>query len=562
MCPNFRETPNSQSIPVDMVGSSTFGRYKKISAAFTQNMYVSEDWLISYAGYKKALSPTTSGTGRGLFHSTRSNVMVAVIGTAVFVIDTNLNVVRVMGPDRLTTQTGEIVMDENLNSQVCIVDGQNAYILNLTVPYTLTLQTGGPLSGSPPNLIPNYVCFHDTFFLIGNANTTSNGAQWYAYSFAGATTISPTTQLALQTKPDYAIAIKPIPSQANSVLVFGTTVCEIQVNVGGTQNYRRQSTVNVDFGCLSIATIASSDQYIVWLGVNESNSPVIMVFHGQQAAPISTDGIDYVLGRIKFPAQSTALFYRQDGHLFYQLTFFNSDDNLTLVYDFETQKFFHLTDHIESCHPALDAVYFNNTTYFISFVNGSIYEMSTDITVIDENISKPAQPGYDLTRVFEIPRTRITSSIRKDDSGRFVANSFVFTMAQGDDPDVSDLSIISGIQNPIITENAFDPPNVPVITENGITVIAEHNTQPITPDDIYPYLAPSELVYIPRVDVSISKDAGITFGNTVSRNLHPIGKRQNIITLGNMGRANDLTIKARIWCRGSVVIWNGEVQIY
>lgn len=488
--------------------------------------------------------------------------MVAVVGTGVFVIDSNGNVTPVTGPDQLTSQSGEIVMDENLNSQVCIVDGENAYILNLTMPYTLTRQTGGPLAGSPPNLIPNYVAFHDTFFLIGNALKNVNGAQWYAYAYATPTTITFRTQLALQTKPDYAVAIKPIPSQANSVLVFGTTVCEIQVNVGGTQNYRRQSTVNVDYGCLSISTIASSDKYIVWLGANQNNAPVIMVYLGQNAEAISTDGIDFVLGRIQYPAESTAFFCKIDGHLVYQLTFFNPADNLTLMYDFETQKFFHLSDQNENHHPALDAVFFNNKTYFMSLHNGNIYEMNTDITVIDENIMPYGSPGYDYTKFYEIPRTRITESIRRNDSGRWRGNSFVFTMAQGDDPFVTDLSIISGIQNPIITEDGFNPPNTPVITENGITVIAEHNTSPIVPSDIYPYLQPSELVYRPRVDVSISKDAGKTFGNTVQKGLNPIGKGQNIITFPNMGRANDLTIKLRFWGRGSFVIGNGEVQTY
>ncbi len=532
-------------------------------------MLISDDWLVNYAGYKKILSPAgTIAQGRGLFHSTRSDVMVAVIGGNVYVIDKTLGVTQVTGPDTLATESGEIVMDENLNAQVAIVDGLNAYILNLTLPYTLTKQTGGPLDPTvgppalPAQLIPNYVAFHDTFFLIGNANTTANGAQWYAYSYASPTTISMTTQLALQTKPDYAVAIKPIPSQGNSVLVFGTTVCEIQVNVGGAQNYRRQSTINVDFGCLSIATIASSDQYIVWLGVNQSNSPAIMVFHGQSAVPISTDGIDFVLGRIQFPADSTALFYRQDGHLCYQLTFFNPVDNLTLAYDFQTQKFFHLSDQKENFHPAVQAVYFNNTTYFLSLVNGSIYEMNTDITVIDENLVTPISPDYDLDLVYDIPRTRICESIRRADSARFIANSFVFTMAQGDDPYVTDLSIISGLPNPIITEDAFAPPNVDVITEQGITVVMEHNTAPITPGSITPFISPTNLVYIPRVDMTVSKDAGTVFGNTVSRNLHAIGNRQNIITFGNLGRANDLTIKLRFWGRGSFVVGNGEVQIY
>ncbi len=554
---NFRETPNAEKIPVEIVGSSTFGRYHKISSAYTLNMFISDNWLVNFSGYKKRIAPAQDAQGRGLYHSTRGNVLIAVYGAGVYRIDTNLNVVHI---GDLATESGEVFMDENLNNQIAIVDGLNIYITNHSLPPNLTLQTGGPLG---TNLIPNYVCFHDTFFLIGNAQTTNNGAQWYAYSRATDTTISVTTQLALQTKPDYAIAIKAIPSQANNVLVFGTTVCEIHTNIGGTQNYRRNSTVNVDFGCLSVSTIASSDQYIVWLGVNESNSPVIMVYHGQSAVPISTDGIDYVMGTIKFPAQSTALFFRQDGHLFYQLTFFNPVDNLTLMYDFDLKKFFHLSDQNENFHPARQAVYFNLTTFFISLINGAIYEMSSDFTAIDDNIAtNKSSPDYDPTLVYDIPRTRITESIRRADSARFIANSFVFTMAQGDDPNVTGLSINSAYPNAMITEDAFTPPNVDIYSENDIQIVGQENLSPTPPGDIAPFLPPQFLVYRPRVDMTISKDAGTTFGSTVSRELNPIGQRQNIITYNNLGRANDLTIKLRFWGTGNFVVGNGVLDIY
>ncbi len=136
-------------------------------------------------------------------------------------------------------------------------------------------------------------------------------------------------------------------------------------------------------------------------------------------------------------------------------------------------------------------------------------------------------------------------------------------MAQGDDSEVTGLSISSAYPNAIITEDNFNPPNVEVITEhNNIVVIAEHNTQPVPQYSPLPYEIPTELVYRPRVDMTISKDSGTTFGNTVSRPLNPIGERQNIITYGNLGRANDLTIKLRFWGRGSFIIGNGVLDIY
>ncbi len=553
---NFRVTPNSEQLPVEIVGSSTFGRYPKQSSAMTQNMFISDDWLINFSGYKKFLSPVLLSQGRGLFHSIRGNILIVVLGSGVYRINSDYNVTFI---GNLATESGEVYMDENLNNQIAIVDGLNLYITNHSLPTNLTVQTGGPLGS---NLIPNYVTFHDTFFLLGNANTTNNGAQWYAYSYATDTTVTATTQLALQTKPDYAVAIVPIPSQANNVLVFGKSVCEIHTNIGGTQNYRRSSTVNVDFGCLSVATIAHSDKYIVWLGSNQNNEPVIMVYNGQSASSISTDGISYLLNTLQYPEQSTAFFYTQDGHLFYQLTFYNRADNLTLMYDFNTQKFFHLTDEFEFYHPALDVAYFNQRNFFLSLNNGSLYQLSTDLKTYDQNIVLPNDPAYDPTLVYDIPRTRICESVRRADSARFIANSFVFTINQGDDPGVTGLSIALSYPNAIITEDAFTPPNADIITENGITVIMEHNTQPVPPYSPLPYEIPTELVYRPRVDMTISKDSGVTWGNTVSRPLNPIGLRQNILTYGNLGRANDLTIKLRFWGKGNFIVSNGVLDVY
>ena len=244
---------------------------------------------------------------------------------------------------------------------------------------------------------PSYVTYINTYFLFGNANTTNQGSNWDVYLPTGdnANTITYQQSLQLQTKPDYAIAVKRIPGQSSNVLVFGTSVCEIwtQTASAGLLLFSKNQSVNVDYGCLSIATIASCDQYIAWLGINESNAPVITVFSDQGAGQISTDGINHVLSDLKFPEQSTATFYRKDGHLFYQLTFFNPADNMTLVYDFETKKFYNLSDGNLDHHPAIDVIYFDQQSYFLSLNNSSMYALSTDFTTFDENINGE-DPGF------------------------------------------------------------------------------------------------------------------------------------------------------------------------
>lgn len=507
MSSNFRQTPNAENIPVDVVGSSTFARHKKISSALMVNMFISDEWATNFAGYQRYIELSTGGKGRGIYRSVRGNVIVAVINSEVWLLQANG--AQPVNVGNLSTHSGDVFMDENLNAQICIVDGQNAYILTYGGPPSLTQQV---IAGS---LIPNYVKYHNTFFLLGNADTTSNGAAWYAYQFNSPTTIAQNSQFALQTKPDHAIAIERIPGQGNNVLVFGNTVCEIFTQVGGLENYRRNKTINLDYGCLSVSTIASSDQYIAWLGVNESNAPTILVYKGQGASAISSDGIDYVLGNLEHPEQSTAMFYRVDGHLCYQLTFYHPADNLTLIYDFVTQKFFNLTDAFSNYHPANEVIYFNESLLFISLNNGSIYQMSTDLKTYNENLI--GTQIVDPTLIHTIPRQRITESLRRPDSSRFIANSLVLTIEQGNDPSISQLLIDS---------------------------------------------VPPGTIYRPRVDLSISKDGGITWGNIVSRPLNPIGKRKNILTWNNLGASNDLTFKFEFWMHSSLVVNNAVVEIY
>jgi hypothetical protein len=544
-------TTGAQQIPVNLVGSSTFGRYNKISSEKTYNMFIStaegenpEAWLVNFPGYKRVYQLLPAGEGRGIFRSIRGDFILVVVNSAVYRIDIVLGPILI---GNLASDIGEVFIDENLNNQICIVDGINAYIYNHSLPPNLTVQVLGV------GLIPNYVTYHNTFFLFGNGDRAGNGAAWFAYSFATLTTIAITLpNLALQTKPDYAIAVVRIPGQSANVLVFGTAVCEVHTQIGGLQNYRRVNTISVDYGCLSVETIDSADQYIVWLAVNESNGPVIMVYSGQGAQPLSSDGIDYVMGTIRFPEQSTAMFTRVDGHLFYQLTFYNALDNLTLVFDFNTKKFFHLSDEHLNYHPARDYAYLNQKIYMLSLNNCSLYEFSSDITVIDENIPPtPISLGYDPLLVFDMQRIRICENIQQKDSDKFIVNYLAVTIEQGNDPRVSTLSL-GGINN-IITESFFTPPETDIITEWGDDVVdenswfgADHYTLP----------------YQPRVDLTISQDSGITWSATVGRGLNPIGFRKNILNWNKLGACNCITLKFRFWGMDRFVVNNGVMEIY
>ena len=131
----------------------------------------------------------------------------------------------------------------------------------------------------------------------------------------------------------------------------------------------------------------------------------------------------------------------------------------------------------------------------------------------------------------------------------------MFTIAQGYDPAITTLSLTPVTPaNDIITEGGVD-----IIDENGDQLVTQ-NSATLQPVD--PYTAPSSLVYQPRVDMAISKDAGTTWSSYVGKGLNPIGQRKNIITWNNLGAANELTLKFRFWGTGAVVCSNGFVELY
>jgi len=525
-------TPRGTQVPVKIVGSSIFGRHPIISDERTWNLFISDEWLINFAGYEKAVEILGQGVeGRGLFHSTRGNFLIAVLGSNVYRIDPNLGFTPLFS---IGGSSGEVFMDENLSSQIAIVDGSpTAYI------YNYTTETIGAIvfdnTGGGTVFTPNYVTYHNTYFIFGNGDNTNSGSQWFVYRSGF---VAPATDplkliwvqtLTLQTKPDFARAVIRIPSRGNNILVLGSTVAEIWTSVTGIQIYQRQSSINIDYGVASVSSIAASEDMVVWLGINEKSSPAIMVMTGGQAQRLSTDGIDYLLSRVQHPEDSTAMFYRQDGHVFYILTFFHELDNFSIMYDFTTQKFFDITDWDFTYHPARQMAYFNNEIYFVSLKQGSLMRFSTDLT----SISTGNQNDY------EIPRVRKCDTYRLPGSDRFIVGQFSFTVENGIEPDVDFTFECEGyILGESSSEIIYSEDDLPLLIEGG-----------------------SCQVYRPRIDVSFSKNGGETYSNAVPYYMHGTGHYKNQPRFSQLGEANQFTIQMRWWGFGSVAIANGMIEV-
>ncbi len=255
-----------------------------------------------------------------------------------------------------------------------------------------------------------------------------------------------------------------------------------------------------------------------------------MVMMGGQAQRLSTDGIDYQLSLVQHPEDSTAMFYRQDGHVFYILTFFNQIDNFSIMYDFTTEKFFDITDWDFTYHPARQMVYFGNQIYFVSLKQGSLMRISTNLTSISPNVQTE----------YEIPRIRKCDTFRLPGSDRFIVNQFSFTIENGVEQDVDFQYECQGhILGEVSSKYMYSEDDLPLLLEGG-----------------------SCQIYRPRIDVTISKNGGYTYGNANIYYMHATGNYQNQPRFNKLGQANQFTIQMRFWGFGAVVCSQGVLEVY
>jgi hypothetical protein len=486
-----QRAPHLQPIPLKIVGSTKFGRYPKISLEQTYNMMVSDGWLVPYAGYKKTINIEAIGNGRGIFNSTRFGELIVVIDSSVYRVDKYMSFSKVADietssgdvfidendakqiaicdkktiyildyetnafeklsldfvPGYVSFQDGYFISPivsqpkwrlSVLNTMLAIstatiVSGGTGYALNdiLTVSQGIggTLKVTGVSAGG----VINGVSVNATGkgFSTG-AHTVTGGAgngATFSITIDNGFPAAPANVGTFQTKPDTVMACVRVPGRGNQLFVFGKTVTESWTDVGYQLfPYQRSSSFNIDYGCLNAATIAAGEEFIVWLGSNEKSGLAIMYSSGGNIQQISTDGINFQLAQLVNPESAYGFLFKQDGHLFYQLTFTDPKDNLTLTYDFSNNMFFTLCDKDMNYHIAKRAVYFNNTYYFISLKGGNLYELNSKYTTNDGE---------------EVPRIRILPPVRMPDASPFIANNLTFILEQGESEDIAriDLSI-------------------------------------------------------------------------------------------------------------------------
>lgn len=555
-----------KQMPINICGSSIFGRYPKISIEKTYNLFISDNFMVPYAGYQTAIPASSFANGkvgRAIHTSIKMGKLVVVIDANVYLVDLFFDQNKQMTFDTsvikigtLETTTGTVYISENNKPQIGLVDGVNIYIYDPT--QSPAFQIAKNDSGDPITFTPKYIDFHDTYFLVAANNDTFASSPpanntWRLSQQNNGLIFPDASQNVglLQTKPDISQAVVRFPSKGNMIYVMGQTVAEPWFDVGYQLfPYQRSSGFSVDYGCVNPATIAANDEYVIWLAQNEKSGPIIVYSTGAEPKKITTDGIDYLFAGMKNPADSRAFLYRQDGHLFYHINFYT--DNLSLFYDFNTEKFYHACDENGNYFIADSVAFFNNQYYFVTRNNGNLYSFDTVFTTYDG---------------LEIPRVRICKSVRFPTQEYYISNDVGFTIEQGEvnaqQQSTGPIYIIDQKGNQIITQGN----SIFIQTQDGNYITSQDGKFIVsqqTDSTDFSYIIANQLGYeyvYPRVDLSISIDGGQEFGNKLPYQLNPIGVRKNKIQWWGLGAANDMVCMFEFWGLGRFVATDGIMNV-
>ena len=141
---------------------------------------------------------------------------------------------------------------------------------------------------------------------------------------------------------------------------------------------------------------------------------------------------------------------------------------------------------------------------------------------------------------YEIPRVRKCDTYRLPGSDRFIVNQFSFTIENGVEKGVDFQIECDGyILGQLSGQSMYSEDDEPLLVEGG-----------------------SCNLYRPRIDVTVSKNGGETFGNVNSYYMHATGHYKNQPRFNKLGEANQFTIQMRFWGFGAVVIANGAIEVY
>ena len=253
------------------------------------------------------------------------------------------------------------------------------------------VQAGTSIQSQPTTLaeitdtgfpVPETVSFLDGYFIINSKDTgrfylsaLNDGTSWGATDFATA-----------EGAADNLVAIKV---SNRRLWLYGSETIEIWRNTGASAfPIERVQGSFIETGLRAKHSVAKGDNDLFWLGRSSYGQDVVFRAFSHEAKIISTRALEWQISQYSTTADATGFTYRQEGHMFYELTF--PSENKTWVFDAATNEWhermsrYDIGDTLsDGRHRITSHVFFNGEHIVGDFENGKLYKMKTDVYAED-----------------------------------------------------------------------------------------------------------------------------------------------------------------------------------
>ena len=316
----------------------------------------------------------TNAPVRGMKTLSGGNILIAVVGSTVYSINTSMVATSV---GTLTSSTNPVVItDNNVTTSgliAYIVDGTNRYTLDVsTNTFTKLPITDGAWQGAT-------VCDTVDNYIIYNQPNTQN---WGATDLSSALSINQY----FGTKDGSPDNLVSLIADHRQVYLLGEVTSEVWTDVGNTITgiitfpFQRIQGTSMQHGCAAAYSVARFGEQFMFVSKDTRGQITIGFIQGYQFQRISTHAVEQsLMGKVV--SDAIAYTYRIEGHEFYVVTFPTAD--ITWVYDIASQMWhkwlsvdsnnvFHR--HRSNCH-----AFFNGLNLVGDYQNGKIYSLDNNV---------------------------------------------------------------------------------------------------------------------------------------------------------------------------------------
>lgn len=265
----------------------------------------------------------------------------AVVSDRVYACNTLFSAKRI---GSLDSSSGTLSMVHN-NKMLALVDGSSGYIYNFTTGQFNKITA----SGFPPS--PQMIDYLDGYFICvqGDSNVfhvsqLNDATSWEANDFAIA-----------QSAPGKLVGLATLHGR---LFLFSENSTEVWYDAGSPDfPFRRDPNYLLEYGCVAKGTIAKGHERIFWLAQDKDGVGSVKMIDGTLPKTVSTPALDYAIQHYQSVQSAFGFVFKEDGHLFYQLTF--PEDEVTWLYDVTMNVWTSLQGADRKAHRATCHTFFN-----------------------------------------------------------------------------------------------------------------------------------------------------------------------------------------------------------